>query len=309
MRNSTTVATRMMIRLRPVIALAAIAVCAVGSAVRAQVRVMPGDVKDTRRTDGFFNKLEVELKVLGDVLAQAKGIRYTVEKAVDETGKNLINEEKTKSEFQEISDSESVKIELELKNPSRQAMTVKEISGSLEIYVPQRDANSSVTVPSFLKQTGKLITNPALKTAGLEVTIWTKEQFEANKKAEEEKLKKAIEEKRKKGEKQEADFGEALAEGLAKMFGGMFGAFGQMGEHSVALQVNDPNARLISIEFETAQGKSIERNGRMTMGDQPKTMIYEFGEKLPATARLKVYLITPRSLIKVPFKLSDVPLP
>ena len=27
--------------------------------VYPQVRVMPGEVKDTRRTDGFFNKLEV----------------------------------------------------------------------------------------------------------------------------------------------------------------------------------------------------------------------------------------------------------
>jgi hypothetical protein len=291
------------------LALAALVVVALGSASVAQVRVMPGDVKDTRRTDGFFNKLEVELKVLGDVLAQAKGIRYTVEKAVDETGKNLINEEKTGSDFEEISNPDSVKIELELKNPSRQAMTVKEISGTLEIFAPQRDPASSVTVPSFVKQTGKMIANPALKAAGLEVTIWTKEQFEANKKAEEEKLKKAMEERRKKGAKEGEDIADALAEGLAKMFGGMFGAFGQMGENSVAFQVNDPNARLISIEFETAQGKSIERNGRMTMGDQPKTMIYEFDEKLPATARLKVYLITPKSLVKVPFKLTDVPLP
>ena len=40
--------------------------------VYGQVRVMPGDVKDTRRTDGFFNKLEVEMKVLGDVLSGPK---------------------------------------------------------------------------------------------------------------------------------------------------------------------------------------------------------------------------------------------
>lgn len=309
MKNSVEVTIKTMARIKPMVALAVVAVFALGSAVVAQVRVMPGDVKDTRRTNGFFNKLEVELKVFGDVLAQAKGIRYTVEKAVDETGKNLINEDKTQSDFEEILNPESVKIELELKNPSRQATTVKEISGTLEIYAPERDPESSVTVPAFLKTPGKPITDARLRSAGVEITLWTKEQYEANKKAEEERLKKAIEEKRKKGEKEEADFGEALAEGLAKMFGGLFSTFGQMSENSVAFQINDPTARLMRLEFEDAQGKSIQSSGRMTMGDQPKTIIYEFDEKLAATARLKVYLITPRSLLKVPFKLTDVPLP
>ena len=100
--------------------------------VYGQVRVMPGDVKDTRRTDGFFSKLEVEMKVLGDVLAGARGIRVNITKALDETGKNLLPEKKGDDEFKEISSSgnETAKVDLELKNPARRAMAVQEISGT-----------------------------------------------------------------------------------------------------------------------------------------------------------------------------------
>src|SRR6185436_18584264 len=58
-----------------------------------QVKVAAGDVKDTRRSDGFFNNLAIQLKINGDALVGAKGIRVSVSKALDDTGRNLIKEE------------------------------------------------------------------------------------------------------------------------------------------------------------------------------------------------------------------------
>jgi hypothetical protein len=273
---------------------------------------MTGEVKDTRRTDGFFNKLEVELKLLGDVLSDAKGLRITVAKAVDETGRDLVDPKTAETEFKEVDSSQggTIKVEIQLKNPARMANAVKEITGTVELFVPKRDPASTVAVPSFLRNAGKPIVSPTLKAAGIEIIAWTKEQYEARKKIEEEKQKRAEAERRIPGAKQEGeDIGDALAQGLTKMFGGLLSSFAEMNENSIAFQISDESSKLVGIEFEDAAGKPISRGGRMTIGGQPRTQIYEFENKLPDTTRIKLFVLTARSMTKVPFKLLDVPLP
>ncbi|MGE0129139.1 MAG: hypothetical protein AB7U82_13765 [Blastocatellales bacterium] len=274
----------------------------------AQVRVMADEVSDTRRSDGFFNKLEIKLRLLGDALADAKATRVKVARAVDETGKDLISEKTNDDEFKEIgSSSESnPKIELELKNPARRATVVQEISGSIELFAPRRDPASTVTVTNALGGAGKLVVSPALRTHGIEVILWTKEQFEAQKKIEEARMRKEMESKRKEAAEK---MGEEMVEGLMKIFGGLFDAMSEMDENSVAVRVDDKQSKLLAVEFESADGKKIPTQSRATMGAQPKTMIFSFEQKLPATAKMKLYLLTPKSVVAFPFKLTGVPLP
>lgn len=295
-----------------------IIVIAVGLVAVAQVRVMPGEVKDTRRTDGFFNKLEVEMKVVGEVITDAKGIRVIVLKAVDESGKDLMLDSgrgKNKdNDFKEVdtSDKSTVKVDLELKNPARTALAVQEISGTVELFVPKRDPAAIVTVLNLGSAVGKALVNPALKTAGIEVSIWNKEQYQTRKKGEEERLKKQFEERKKKAAtegKPEEDLGEALAEGLMKAFGGLFGAMTEMSDNGIALQINDPSKTLVSIEFTDAEGKTVSHQGRTTLGDTERTMIYDFSEPLPPTTQIKFFLMTQKSIVKAPFKLAGIPLP
>ena len=280
----------------------------------AQVRVMPGEVKDTRRTDGFFNKLEVEMKVIGEVLSEARGIRVKVLKAVDETGKNLIPEKEKDNEFKEVdaSDQGSVKVELELRNPARRALSVTEISGTLELFVPAKDPKAIVTVPDLAAAIGQPFASPGLKAAGIEVAIWNKQQYEARRKTEEEKLKKAFEERKKKAGESGAgaeDLGEALAGGLMKVFGGLFSAMTDMSENGIAIQINDPKRQVISIEFQDREGKAIGHQGRTTLGGEERTMIFDFENKLPEGTKVKLYLMTPASVIRSPFRLTGVALP
>ena len=278
-----------------------------------QVKVVAGDVKDTRRSDGFFNNLAVQLKINGEALVGARGIRVSVSKALDDTGKNLIKEEKQGKRFEEIDANSQgeTRIEIELKSPERRAATVQEVAGSVEIFAPAKDPRSIVAVPAFTKIVGKPIASPALKAAGIEVIIWTKEIFEARKKAEEARLKKEMEDKSKKVEQSGKleDALELLGEGLAKAFGSMFSSFAEMDENDIAFNVTDAGSKLIGIDIEDDKGKAIENNGRMTIGGDPRTIIYNFKEKLPATARIRLYILTPRSVTTVPFKLSAVPLP
>lgn len=275
---------------------------------------MAGDIKDTRRTDGFFSKLEVEMKVLGDILAEAKGIRVLVTKAVDETGKNLIPEKKEEKDFTELdsSDKGTIKVSIELNNPARRALAVQEIAGTLELFVPRRDPAATVTIPQLQGAIGRPFVNPGLKAAGIEVSIWNKEQYETRKKSEEERLKRAYEERKKKAAEAGGateELGEALAEGLMKAFGGLFGAMTEMSENGLAIQINDPQSKLVGIEFSDVTGKVISNRGRTTLGSTERTMIYDFEEKLPATTRIKLFLLTPRAVVKEPFRLTSVPLP
>jgi len=283
--------------------------CAVAS---GQVKVTAGDVKETRRTDGFFNKLEVDLKISGEALAGAKGVRALVAKAVDETGKNLIDEKESANDFKEIDPSDKeTKLAIEMKNTERRANVVQEISGSVEIFAPQRDPKATIALANFQRDIGKPIANPSLRAAGVEITVWTKAMFDARKKAEEEKLKKEMEAKAKKAETSGdlADAADLLGQGLMAIFGSMFSSFASMDENDLAFSVKDPQSKLVTIEFEDASGKAIERGGRTTIGGDPRTIIYEFKEKLPPTTRIKLYVLTPRAVMKTPFKLTNLQLP
>lgn len=308
MKDSNKSAARAHFRIRHV----SVFMLLLSAVASAQVKVTAGDVKDTRRTDGFFNKLEVDLKISGEALTGAKGIRVLVTKAVDETGKNLIDQKEAETDFKEIDSSDKeTKISVEMKNPERRANTVQEISGTAEIFAPARDPKAAITLVSFQRDIGKPIINAALKAAGIELTVWNKMIFDARKKAEEDKLKKEIEAKTKKADKSGdlSDAVDLLGQGLMAIFGSMFSSFASMDENDVAVSVKDPQSKLVTIEFEDAAGKKIERGGRTTIGGDPKTMIYGFKDKLPSTARIKLYVLTPRAVMTTPFKLTNVPLP
>lgn len=295
------------------LALAALAIFAFSVVAAAQVRVLEGSVNESRRNDGFSSGLQVDLKVVGDVLKDAKGIRVIIERAVDETGRNLLDEKKVEKDFKEINleGENSTKLRLELKPSERKAAVIKEVSGYLEIFLPTKDPKSVIAVAGVMKGAGKPLVNPALKAAGLEVTVWTREQFEARRKAEEERIRKEEEEKRKKGGAQPMEeLGELLVAGLGKIFGGMFGGFDELSENSIVLTIKDPNAKLLDVQFEDAKGKPIKTSGSRSSGDgETKTRVFDLDEKLSDTARLKLALLTPEAIVKEPFKLTNIALP
>lgn len=282
----------------------------------AQVRVLEGSVAETRRNDGFSSGLEVDLKVVGDVLKDAKGIRVIVQKAVDETGKDLLEEKKAEKDFKEINlqGDNNTKLSLSLKLSERKAAVIKEISGYLEIFLPTKDAKSIITIANVMKGAGKPVTSAALKSAGLEMTVWTREQYESRKKAEEERARKEQEEKRKKGGAEPLEeLGGLMVEGLSKIFGGMFGGFDELSENSIVLTIKDPNAKLLDIAFEDANGQPIKTGRSSSSGSftnpEMKTRIFDLDEKLPDTARIKFAVLTPASVSRVPFKLTNLALP
>jgi hypothetical protein len=256
--------------------------------------VSAGDVTDRRRNDNMFSSLEVELKLTGEGSAGARGARARVEKAVDDTGRNLLKEKSDEPEFATSSGEGAPALKIELRNPARRAAKVRELTGQVEVFLPDRDPSAQARVPRFLSQMDRPIAAPALKAAGAAVTIVSRKTY--------------AEEKRKAAErrKKEAE-GASIAGAMANAFGGLFeGLFGDIGENDVLLRVEDKGKKLFAVEVIDASGKPVDGMGSMKVGE---FWILKYSEKLPADAALSIYVLTPKSLVTEKFALKDVPLP
>jgi len=275
----------------------AIFVSVIVASADAQVQTQLGDVKDSRTTGQFFGGLEVKIKLLGDSVADAESIRTVINTAVDDTGRDLIDHEKQKNEFVKKNgqSQQSWELSVNLKNPTRKATAIKELTGKADLLVPKNDPDSIVKVDDFQKLGGQPIASPALSAAGIEIVAYTKEQADA------EKAKQAEEAKK----NPKANIGEAIA----GVFGEMFNMGG--GPNSITVQLKDPKEMVADVEFQDESGHKIKGNGWSSSGDikTKASKTYNFQSKLPDSTRLVIYLATPKSVVTVPLTLKDVFLP
>lgn len=278
-----------------------------GAPLQAQnVMVTAGLVEDRRTTGRFFGGLEIELKLAGDDLADAKAARVLVQKALDATGRDLLPEEKREEDFRETGSGAGLKVSL--KNPARAAVAVKEVSGEVQMFMPGRDPASIASVEKFQSRMDKALSAPGLKAAQVDVKLISPKTYRANfqkSQAEFEKeMEKNREEMRKEAEKEGMDAKQA--EGLMELAKGLMGMMGEVGENDLVFEIKDRQKRLFDIEVVSKAGEKIDRNGSMTSGD---VRILHFSQKLPPDAKLRFLIRTDKSLVRAPFALKDVPLP
>ncbi|MDP8213660.1 MAG: hypothetical protein P9M10_00550 [Candidatus Euphemobacter frigidus] len=261
------------------------------------IRFNVSEVKDTRTTGHFFASLDIKLNVIGDLIEDARGIQLKVSKAEDNLGKSLLKSKKGIFEkgFSKIDTPESGKAEItiKLKNPSRRATHVKELNGELELFVPKNDPDSVVIINDFMEKMGKPFSSPILKKAQIEITALTKKEYEA------------LKQKGKEKAVSQEGF-ENLGESFAKAFSSLFGGFTSIDENSIIVNIVDPEARIVSVEFFGDDGKKLPTSGTMTMGN---IHVYNFRDKLPDKAKLRIYIMTDKSLLKMPLLLKDIALP
>lgn len=258
------------------------------------LRVLLGDIKDHRTTtqSGFHfgTGLEIEIKVLGDDLESVKALRPLVSKAVDDSGRNLIDSTKKQSTFVEYQGGTcSSPLSLQLKNPARKALAVKELAGSVEIYCPKNDPDSTIVVKNPAGEPKRVLTHPALEAARIKLTLFTKQGYDKEQKP------------------QESTQPNGVADGLAKAFARAFGGNVGGSKNSALIAFSDPQSRLVKIEFVDKQGKPLEPNGGVCTVNDVRS--YDFSEPLPPDAEVRIYVATPKSLKLLPFNLNDVPLP
>ncbi|MHB8881117.1 MAG: hypothetical protein ACYC69_06360 [Thermodesulfovibrionales bacterium] len=262
-----------------------------------EIRVAVGEVKDNRTTGQFFAGLDLRLRLMGDIISDAKGLKVLITRAVDDTGRDLIKPAAGTIDFASPDEQNTgqAEVEIKLKNPSRKASVIRELSGEAVLFVPKNDPDATAEIQNFLARTGTLLNNKALAAAKVEVTVLTKKQFDEIK----EQRKKEVKEKEGAMSK---DIGEALVQAFSSLFGSMM----EIGENSVILNIKDPGSKLISIEFFGEDNSRIRNTSSMTMGE---TRVYEFENPMPQKARMLIFLSTPKAVIRTPVKLTDIALP
>jgi hypothetical protein len=162
---------------------------------------------------------------------------------------------------------------------------MRSVAGVLELYVPARDPGSVITVAQVAVRPRIEVASPALRAAGIRLTVVAKDEFDRQAKV--------------------AGM-EAMVEELGKSFLSMLMGLAAESKGQLILRVQDPRANLVWVEVRDATGKVIASNGRLTLGELHSHL---FSEPLPPTARLRVYAATPRSLVRLPLQLPTVRLP
>jgi len=270
------------------------------------LRVSAGTIEDRRTTGKFFGGLEVELKLTGDDLADAKASRVLLKKAVDETGRDLLPEEKKEPDFQTSGGSD---LRISLKNPARGATALKEISGEVQLFTPSRDPAATVTVDRLLSRMDKPLSMPALKSQKIELAVVSPKVHRANAAKRNAEFDKEMAKNKAEMEKELANASPEDAKaleaimGLAKAFSGMMD---EVGDNDLILNVKDADNRLMDVEVTRADGEIISSRGSMSSGE---LRILHFSEKLPPNAKLRVLVKTKKALVSSPFTLLNVPLP
>ena len=255
-----------------------------------------------RMSDGT---LYLGLKIAADEAIQARNFSVVVSSATDETGQSLSRFSSSEPSWENIlvrqrEDKRSVFASVELSNPARSAKTLREVTGTIEFYEPARDSQSVVTIADIAGQAGKFLTNPTLEELGLKVIFLNKAQLERYKQSEADRLKPLEGPVRLSSEVELQSVKE-----FARLFWNI-----SVAQKSLAFHITDPHGRLVDIEIATGNGQSIKHAGWSTSymkGGRTKT--YEFTEKIPENAQIKIYVATLKSVTKIPFELTDVRLP
>lgn len=272
--------------------------CLFAAVVYAEdIRVSVGEVKDTRTTGQFFAEMELKLKIMGDIIADAKGLKLKITNAVDDTGRSLLKDEEDKTDFTKPDGYNigQAEVAVKLKNPARKAAVIKELRGEISVFVPKNDLGAAATINNFTAMTGKPLNNEALKAAQVEVIVLTKSQYDKIKEKKKEELK-----------EKEGELAKEFGEAMVQVFGSLLGGMMDIEENSVILSVKDPESKIAAIEFMDKSGKKIDSNSSMKMTD---VSVFGFENPMPPDAQMTLFIVTPKSLIKAPFAIADIALP
>jgi len=310
----------------------------------AQVTVSVGKITNSRSEiksssiaipSFLLHGLSVQLELHGNAIATARSLHLTVTSALDDTGADL-----SKSQFDGMSgllmgNSQYLMTLLNLKDPAPAAKAIAVLKGEVQLFEPQTDPASTVTVENFLKNSGIPVASPALAAAGVQVIA--------------------------SGTSQTGNGSGTTAETTVNIPGGVIGGYVSVTgstrygpattgtdainpsdgpattgtdainpsetpakrknrrrrkpnsngpQITITLKITDPKKKIVGIEFQDTRGNKINDlgfSGINMFGTETKT--YRFASPFPNDARLVIYLDSPNAYLKVPFSFTNLLLP
>lgn len=270
------------------------------------VKVEVDDIVDNRISAGpFVGSLELRVKLNGAGLDKATAARVLLKEARDDRGTTLLGKSNDPPDFMPR-DYNSGTLQIQVSQPARSATTVK-LKGSVELFVPSRDANAIVKIDKVLSKLDTPLSAKTLKSAKIEITPLSRAKFEETMKSR--KIdEKAIAEIRAQGKKEGVPEKEIeLAIEMAKAFESMDSS---PPENAILLSGKKSDFdRIFRIEILGKDGQPINITGRsLSTRGESSLMTLQPSEAVPQDASLQVFVLTDKSRMSFPFELS-VPLP
>lgn len=252
-----------------------------------------------RRTSGSFSLLGIALELPKIQSSEVASSRVLVSTAIDETGRDLVDREAQEPQL-EVNHRQTMKppmpaqVSVTLKNPDRRATKVKEVRGEIELFMPSKDPNSVAEIAKFVTMGGKALSHKALKANGVEITVLTPAQVEAEKK-------KRADEKKK--EYTEAGYD---ADTIASLITSMLESLLVIEENEVVVRIKDPNKRIEQLTYVVGASEPKFLSMRE---DEGLVRLSTWEGKPSADWKLRVSMRTPKNIARYSFALNDVPLP
>jgi TonB family protein len=249
------------------------------------------------------------LAPVGPFESRVRAGRVTLSHALDDTGTLLT--QVTTNKFYSVSvgkidDSKDFTSRgpapFSLWGLSKDAKALEMLSGTLELVIPDLDPGSTVAAENIASLYGFPIASDALARAGVTLVVFDKKSAYAAAAA------------KVHGGPQDYDagilFGQsqfARPPGFPKI---------EMQEGDFAVAIDDPQERLVGVEFQSANGSPLRYNhggnyhsSGFDGSPGRRFDTYHVGTSLPGNLRLVCWLITPKSVLKVPFHIDMLPLP
>lgn len=297
--------------MRSVLALGAVLLLAAAAQAQTNVGVEVDDVTDNRisvaDTDAFQPRggLQLRLKVTGNGLEKALAARVLVKEAKDDEGNSLLEKEPSIPDFMPREYNNGT-VDVSVLQPSRAASAVK-LKGTVELYVPSRDPDATVTIANGLAKLDAPLSARALKAAKIEITPLSADGYAALLKSRK-ITEKDIEEIRAEGKRRGADEKEVeMAIELAKAFETMDEPPSPSSVYFAASKADFDKIYRLEVLGADGNPVSVPSRGVSTRGES-SIMTLDASEPPPRNAALQLMLLTAKSRVSYPFEL-EVELP
>lgn len=280
----------------------------VAAHAQSGVKVELDEIIDNRVSAGpWQGTLEFRVKLSGSAADKASAARVVVKEAHDDRGTALFDgAAKSQPDFSSREMNNGL-LQFSVGSPPRAARSVK-VKGTVELYVPSRDPNATVTIEKALATLDKPFSSKALKAAKVSITPLSAAAYAEAKKArklDDRKIAELRAEAKKQGMSDEE-----IRMGL-EVAKAMEGLDDRLSEHTIVLSGTRADFdRVFRVEVLGADGEPVHMTSRgvSSRGDASTLMTLQPGGPLPPNATLQIQLLTDKSRVTSPFELS-VPLP
>lgn len=238
--------------------------------------------------------LEIRLTFSGQEESRIRAARTFIDRAQDDTGatplqyggRQFYQESVGRVEGDSSLVTSKRPFSFSLEGIARGAKTLRSIEGVVEAFLPETDPNATVIVDRIASRIGEPLEYAGLTEAGVTLTFIDakKEGGLAAMRADAEKT-----------------FGPGLPKGLYRI-----------GENEIGVSLVDPEERVVGMEFQASDGRPLRynHNGNAHYSGAGGRKVHVFAiTPLPDDARFVCWLITKKSLVRIPLKLTELPLP